>query len=98
MQFAETMRALHPFLIDVTLTQNWPGTQTLGPVVQLFRFRSCPKASAQLPTLVEGLYDWQQPGKPEDLGVGLSYAAEFAALPDLLQVTLRCKKMLLPTT
>jgi hypothetical protein len=63
-----TLDLLHTFELERTRTNCWPGTELLlGQLAEVRKYRASPEVAAILKTAASGLYDWQQPGLPEDL-------------------------------
>jgi hypothetical protein len=70
---AEAIEAeLSPFLIHEVESSEWPGTQLLGHLAVVRRYRVSPKCTRVLGG-AGGLYAWQSPKRPEDLAF---YAAD----------------------
>lgn len=60
---------LSPWLIESIQASSWPGTQLLGHTATLHRFRIDERFLGHIGNLASGLFDWQQPDRPEDLCV-----------------------------
>lgn len=58
---------LAPHLRQERTVSEWPGTKLLGGTASLFEYELCEASAAILGRAADGLYDWCQPGKPEDL-------------------------------
>lgn len=56
---------------EITVAQQdlseWPGSLLTTSTATVFRFRITPDLLARIKTNAEGLYDWQQPERLEDL-------------------------------
>jgi len=60
------LTAAEPYLVNVQPSSEWPGTQT-SDVADVYRYRLEDGFSAMLTESVEGLFEWRQPDRPEDL-------------------------------
>lgn len=63
----DALDALEPWQRAVQPVSEWPGTRLLAGTATCHRYSCTPSAAAVVATLVDGLYDWQQPELPEDL-------------------------------
>jgi hypothetical protein len=63
----QVLDRLAPFLIGTELSAEWPGTRLSGREARVYRYSLSPGCVAVLENGVYGLFDWQQPGRPEDL-------------------------------
>jgi hypothetical protein len=61
------LEALGPFVTAVEDKSSWPGTELSGHTAKVYSFRYDRASAEILPSFSEGLYDWVQPGLPEDL-------------------------------
>jgi hypothetical protein len=60
---------LQPFLIQESEVAEWPGTTlTGGRTARMLQFGVTKDFTEALLDMTKGLFDWQQPGLPEDLG------------------------------
>jgi hypothetical protein len=59
---------LKPFMLNETRRDRWPGTVLLDEEASIYRFAVCDGSLEVLLQSAEGLYEWQQPERPEDLG------------------------------
>ena len=64
---ARVLRELSADLIETVERTSWPGTKLLSGTARVHRFRSTKRAIALLAETSDGLFEWQQPGLPEDL-------------------------------
>lgn len=59
---------LEPYVLDQSQETEWPGTKLLGNDTALVSsFSLVPETVEILAKTVEGLFDWIEPGLPEDL-------------------------------
>ncbi len=70
---AEAMRILtrlEPMQLAKTQTHEWPGTtQYEGPPATLYRYRLDDRSLGALTASADGLYEWVQPDRPEDIAM-----------------------------
>lgn len=67
---ADAQSVLHrlaPSLRDEREVSEWPGTQLLGGTALLREYALSKMVAAALGELVDGLFAWRQPSRPEDL-------------------------------
>jgi len=62
------LEQLEPHQVAVRTTSAWPGTTLGGGSALMFMYRMSPALASTLRLAADGLYDWQQPDLPEDLG------------------------------
>lgn len=65
----EILAQLEPFLVRKESATGWPGTVLLSGSASVWTFHLEPSVLSVLLDAAEGLYDWQQPQLPEDLGL-----------------------------
>lgn len=58
---------LEPFLLSKQKATEWPGTRLTEGQATVFRYRTAPELVRLIQDATEGLYEWQQPERPEDL-------------------------------
>jgi len=58
---------LSPHLREERTVSEWPGTKLLGGTATLREYELSEASAAILGRVAEGLYDWCQPARPEDL-------------------------------
>lgn len=63
----EVLQDLKGSLVAEARSSSWPGTTLIGHEALVLRFRADEGAVSVLARSAEGLYDWEQPGRPEDL-------------------------------
>jgi hypothetical protein len=61
------MELLRPFLIETAERSEWPGTRLIGHTATVYSYRVDEALVRALQTSASGLYQWQQPHRPEDL-------------------------------
>lgn len=61
------LKLSEPYLDSVTSSSEWPGTVLIGDEADVYRFRLDSEFVVALSQSVGGLYEWQQPHRPEDL-------------------------------
>ena len=67
---AAILTRLRPFIVAETRESRWPGTMLLDDqTASIFRFSICADSVNVLLHSARRLYDWQQPERPEDLGL-----------------------------
>ena len=62
------LNRLRPFIIEERRDSRWPGTILLEPDATIYRFSLNTESVVLLECSADGLYDWLQPERPEDLG------------------------------
>jgi hypothetical protein len=62
----EVATLLKPDLVAESITDEWPGTRLLGHRATVRTYKLSENALAVLKR-AHGLYDWQEPSRPEDL-------------------------------
>ena len=63
----EIIGLLKPDLVAEARTDEWPGTRLLGHMASVRTYKLSENAQSVLQR-AHGLYDWQEPLRPEDLG------------------------------
>ncbi|MBI4259282.1 MAG: hypothetical protein HY658_01830 [Actinobacteria bacterium] len=63
----ELLDALKPLLISERRESSWPGTVLLEGTARVFLFKLSSDAVMKLASAAGGLFEWEQPGLPEDL-------------------------------
>jgi len=58
---------LEPHLLSKTESAEWPGTRLFAGSATVLRYLVTPIFVSLLQSQTEGLYQWQQPERPEDL-------------------------------
>ncbi|MHB9025972.1 MAG: hypothetical protein ACYC7E_17675 [Armatimonadota bacterium] len=61
------LEVLSPFLLVVTETNHWPGTELIDNTASLHKFTFGDEQASILLQATLGLYSWLQPELPEDL-------------------------------
>jgi hypothetical protein len=62
------LNGLRPFIIEERRGSRWPGTVLLEADATIYRFYLNADSLGRLERSADGLYDWLQPDRPEDLG------------------------------
>jgi hypothetical protein len=63
----ELFQRLQPARQQRVRTTAWPGTELVGQFAQVDRYPVTAETVGVLKTSVDGLYEWRQPERPEDL-------------------------------
>ena len=68
----QALQLLAPYLLEVQEVSEWPGTKLYRHTATLYKYNVCPAFSELLKNLAQGLYEWEHPDLPEDLGFMLT--------------------------
>jgi len=60
---------LEPYVIAQERSDRWPGTQLFGHTAQVLTIRFGAEVAELLMSSADGLFDWRQPDRPEDLSL-----------------------------
>jgi hypothetical protein len=66
-----TVHRISRFTNNSVLSKSWPGNPS-GTRSRVYRFRFNRESSELLGKLVDGIFDWKYPGKPEDFSLILA--------------------------
>jgi hypothetical protein len=61
------LKRLDVFLKDKVTSSEWPGTKLIGRTADVYHFAFGSECAAALRQITHALYNWKQPGLPEDL-------------------------------
>lgn len=65
----DLLARLEPHLIDRKRSASWPGTTLLDEEATVLRFSLNETALGELIAAADGLFEWVQPSRPEDLAL-----------------------------
>ena len=66
-EIANILDRLADKLVAREQSSSWPGTVLLDETATLYRYSLDPTLAILLGSIVDGLYDWIEPNRPEDL-------------------------------
>ncbi len=61
------LKDLKEFELKKALASEWPGTKLLSDKASIYHYRLTAESLQVLEQSADGLYEWQQPKRPEDL-------------------------------